>query len=190
MKFVFLGRAAHSGMAAGGRGETPSRRRRGRSPNAAGPDRPETTANVGLIEGGVAGNIVPPECRVWRRPAAATRSGARALAQEMLDAAVHAANMYECALESSIMSEYEAYRFTRSHPPSGRRHRRSRRGYGVTYIESAAAPTRTSSTGRRALCEPLQRRGRDPHPSEHITVDDLEGMTRVTLALVAAALET
>jgi hypothetical protein len=27
-------------------------------------------------------------------------------------------------------------------------------------------------------------------PSEHITVDDLEGMTRVTLALVAAALET
>ena len=36
------------------------------------------------------------------------------LAREMLDAATHAANLYECELESTITSEYEGYRFIRA----------------------------------------------------------------------------
>ena len=50
------------------------------------------------------------------RAAFARPGDVAALAREMLDAATHAANLYDCELESTISSEYEGYRFTRTHP--------------------------------------------------------------------------
>ena len=192
MKFVFLGRAAHSGMAAGDGRSAVQAAARAIADMRLGQIDPETTANVGLIEGGIAGNIVPPECRVWAEARSRDPERARALAQEMLDAAVHAANMYECALESSIMSEYEGYRFTRSHAAVRQAAQAlEATGYGVSYIESGGGADANVFNLAGVPCVNLCNGAADIHtPSEHISVDDLDAMTRVTLALVEAALET
>ena len=64
-------------------------------------------------------------------------------------------------------------------------------GYGVTYIESGGGADANVFNLAGVPCVNLCNGAAEIHtPSEHITVDDLEGMTRVTLALVAAALET
>ena len=192
MKLVFLGRAAHSGMVPEDGRNAIQAAARAIADMRLGRIDPETTANVGLIEGGVAGNIVPPECRVWAEARSRDPERARALAQEMLDAAVHAANMYECTLESAIISEYEGYRFTRSHPAVRQAATAfEAAGYGVSYIESGGGADANVFNLAGVPCVNLCNGAAEIHtPSEHITVDDLEGMTRVTLALVTAALET
>jgi tripeptide aminopeptidase len=192
MKLVFLGRAAHSGIAAEDGRNAIQAAARAIADMRLGRVDPETTANVGLIEGGIAGNIVPPECRVWAEARSRDPERARALAQEMLDAAVHAANMYECTLESAIVSEYEGYRFARSHPAVRQAATAlEAAGYAVTYIESGGGADANVFNLAGVPCVNLCNGMAEIHTaSEHITVDDLEGMTRVTLALVAAALET
>jgi tripeptide aminopeptidase len=192
MRLVFLGRAAHSGIAAEDGRSAIQAAARAIADMRLGRIDPETTANVGLIEGGIAGNIVPPECRVSAEARSRDPERARALAQEMLDAAVHAANMYECTLESAIVSEYEGYRFTRTHPAVRQAAQAlEAAGYEVTYIESGGGADANVFNLAGVPCVNLCNGMAEIHTaSEHITVADLEGMTRVTLELVAAALET
>jgi tripeptide aminopeptidase len=189
LQLVFHGRAAHSGIAA----------ERGRSAIQAaaraiaemrlGRLDEQTTANVGLIAGGIAGNIVPPECRVWAEARSRDAERARALAQEMLDAATHAANLCECGLDSTIVSEYEGYRFTRGHPAVKVAFAALEAcGYAPTTIESGGGADANAFNVAGLTCVNLCNGMADIHtPSEHITVADLEGMTRVTLALLDAA---
>src|SRR5205823_6360536 len=70
-----------------------------------------TTSNVGLIEGGVAGNIVPPICTVRAEARSRDRGRLAETVQAMLDAATAAAEESDCRLDAVITSEYESYRF-------------------------------------------------------------------------------
>jgi tripeptide aminopeptidase len=189
LELRFLGRAAHSGIAP----------EEGRSAIAAAAravaDMPlgridaATTANVGLIRGGVAGNIVAPECSVWAEARSRDPDRLREQVQAMLDSATYAANLAECELETRIISEYEGYRFSPSH--EGVRLAASAlsgSGYPVTYIESGGGADANVFNAAGVPCVNVCNGMAEIHTaSEHIAVADVEGMLGVTLGLIEAA---
>src|SRR3989440_5149499 len=113
MEVRFHGRASHSGMYP----------EEGRSAIAAaaraiadlrlGRIDEETTANVGLIEGGTAGNIVPEWCTFLAEARSHDERKLADLIQEMLDAITFAAGVGECEVETTVHKSYRGYRFRR-----------------------------------------------------------------------------
>src|SRR5262249_55562020 len=136
----------------------------------------QTTANVGLIKGGIAGNIIPPECTVMAECRSRDAGVVAELAREMVDAATHAANLYECQLESTITSEYEGYRFIRAHP-AVRTAWAALEACGVTAraIESGGGADANVFNASGKPCVNLCNGMAEIHTSaEHISVSDLE----------------
>lgn len=149
----------------------------------------ETTANVGLISGGSARNIVPEWCELQAE--ARSHDGAKLadLVQEMLDTFAFAASVTECTLETEVSETYQGYRFRRDDPI-------------VLLAETALArcghELRPTLTGGGADANVFNAKGlpclnlangmTDIHTAdEHIAVADLDAMVEVTLALVDAA---
>jgi tripeptide aminopeptidase len=190
LSLVFIGRAAHSGIAAEDGRNAVQAAAKAIAEMRLGRIDELTTANVGLISGGIAGNIVPPRCTVSAEARSRDPETARLLAQEMLDASMHAANLCDCSLESRIVSEYEGYRFTRAHPAVRMAAEALEAcSYPVTYMESGGGADANVFNAAGVTCVNLCNGMAEIHtPDEHISVADLEGMTRVTLALVEAAL--
>src|SRR2546423_1558337 len=116
MEVRFHGRASHSGMYP----------EEGRSAIAAaaraiadlrlGRIDDETTANVGVIEGGTAGNIVPEWCTFLAEGRSHDERKLADLVQEMLDAITFAAGVAECDVETTVQKSYRGYRFRRDDP--------------------------------------------------------------------------
>src|SRR6266498_1398354 len=116
MEVRFHGRAAHSGMYP----------EEGRSAIAAaaraiadlrlGRIDEETTANVGLIEGGTALNVVPEWCSVRAEARAHDERKLADLVQEMLEICSFAATGADCEVEATVEPHYRAYRFRRDDP--------------------------------------------------------------------------
>jgi tripeptide aminopeptidase len=148
-----------------------------------------TTSNVGLIEGGVAGNIVPPTCTV--RAEARSRDAGRLAetVQAMLDAATAAAEESECRLDAAITSEYESYRFDRDDEPVALAARAlAECGHAVRYIESGGGADANVFNAAGLPCVNLCTGMAEIHTSEeHIAVADLDAMTAVTRRLVDLA---
>ena len=189
LELRFLGRAAHSGIAPEEGRSAIAAAARAVADMQLGRIDDATTANVGLIRGGVAGNIVAPECRVWAEARSRDPDRLREQVQSMLDAATYAANLAECELETRIVSEYEGYRFSRSHP--GVRmvaDALTGSGYPVTYIESGGGADANVFNAAGVPCVNVCNGMAEIHTaSEHIAVADLEGMLGVTLGLIEAA---
>jgi len=189
LELRFLGRAAHSGIAPEEGRSAIAAAARAIADMQLGRIDDATTANVGLIRGGVAGNIVPPECRVWAEARSRDADRLREQVQSMLDAATYAANLSDCELESRIVSEYEGYRLARTHDAvrlvslalDGC-------GYPVTYIESGGGADANVFNAGGVPCVNVCNGMAEIHTaSEHISVADLEGMLRVTMGLIGAA---
>jgi tripeptide aminopeptidase len=189
VRFRFVGRAAHAGIAP----------EEGRSAIVAAAraiaDMPlgridaETTANVGLVSGGIAGNIIPPECTVDAEARSRDPGRLREQVQAMLDAATFAANLAECELESRIEPEYEGYRFSRS-DPAVRLAARALQACGrePVYIESGGGADANVWNARGLECVNLCNGMAEIHTaSEHIAASDLDEMLDITLALIDAA---
>jgi tripeptide aminopeptidase len=149
----------------------------------------ETTANVGLIEGGTAKNIVPDRCTFSIDVRSHSETKLADLVRELLETITFAAALEQCEAETTIEESYLGYRFARTDLPV------------------------------RLACAALEREGFQPHlrlggggadanvfnehgrpcvnlangmtaihtPDEHIAVADLERMVDVTLALVDVA---
>jgi tripeptide aminopeptidase len=112
----FSGRAAHSGI----------RPEQGRSAIVAaakaieamqlGRLDPETTANVGRIEGGTATNVVPARCRVEAEVRSLDDEKATRKAGEMVDALTWAASSTETDVDTRIEEQFRAYRLPQTDP--------------------------------------------------------------------------
>ena len=189
MEVRFHGRAAHSGMypeegrsAVAAAARAVADLRLGRVDD-------ETTANVGKIEGGTAGNIVPEWCTLLAEARSHDERKLADLVQEMLDAFAFAATLEECEVETTVRKSYRGYRFR----PDDRAVALARRslgrcGYEPTLALSGGAADANVFNDRGLECVNLANGMTDIHtPAERIAVADLDGMVEVTLALLDEA---
>jgi tripeptide aminopeptidase len=187
----FHGRAAHSGIAP----------EEGRSAIAAaaraiadlrlGRIDEETTANVGLISGGSARNVVPEWCSVTAEARSHDERKLADLVQEILDAAAFAAGVAECELETEVSAGYRGYRFRPGDDVVRlARVALERTGREPRFVLSGGGADANVFNERGLACVNLSNGMAEIHtPDEHITVEDLFGMVDVTLALAEAALD-
>jgi tripeptide aminopeptidase len=189
MEVRFHGRAAHSGMYP----------EEGRSAIAAaaraiadlrlGRIDEETTANVGTIHGGTAGNIIPEWCSFLAEARSHDERKLADVVQEMLEAIGFAAGLEDCEVETEVHKNYAGYRFKRDDEVVRLAHTAlERTGFTPSYGLSGGAADANVFNERGLQCLNLANGMQDIHtPDERIAVDDLDAMVEVTLALVDAA---
>jgi tripeptide aminopeptidase len=149
----------------------------------------ETTANAGRIEGGTAANVVAERCFVELEARSLDADRAGEVVTEMVDALSAAASDGECDVETSVERLFQGYRLPRTAPA----------------VEVAAAALRDReiepvyiTTGGGADANVFVAAGlpvvnlangteRNHQPDESVTVDALETMLDVTVALVEQA---
>ena len=189
MKVRFHGRASHSGMYP----------EEGRSAIAAaaraiadlrlGRVDDESTANVGTIQGGTAGNIVPEWCIFDAEARSHDERKLADLVREMLETFAFAASLADCEVETSVKKSYRGYRFKREDPVVRlAAEALERSGYAPAYVLSGGAADANVFNELGLPCANLANGMTAIHtPDEHIAVEDLDAMVEVTLALVEAA---
>ena len=189
MTVRFHGRAAHSGMypeegrsAIAGAAKAIADLRLGRLDE-------ETTANVGLIEGGTATNIIPEWCTFVAEARSHDERKLADVVQEMLDTITFAAGLSECEVETEARKSYRGYRFRQDEPAVQLAARAlEASGYRPHYELSGGGADANVFNERGLACVNLANGMTDIHtPDEHISVADLEGMVDVTLGLFDAA---
>ena len=149
----------------------------------------ETSANVGVISGGTARNVVPEWCSFTAEVRSHDEAKAVDLAREMLESAAFAASLADCEVESEVRPSFPGYRFRESDPPVRlAAEALQRAGYTPTYALSGGGADANVFNSRGLQCINLANGMMEIHtPDEHIAVADLEGMVAVTLALVEVA---
>jgi tripeptide aminopeptidase len=148
-----------------------------------------TTANIGEIEGGTAANVVAERCHVVLEARSLDDTRAGEVVSSMVDAFTEAASDGECDLETTVERLFQGYRLPRTAP----------------VVEAASEALRANgiepvfiNTGGGSDANALIAAGlpvlnvangteRNHQPDESVTVDALETMLDVTLALVEAA---
>jgi tripeptide aminopeptidase len=147
---------------------------------------PETTANVGRIEGGTAANVVAERCYVELETRGLDAERAAQVVTEMVDALAEAASDSECDIETSVERLFQGYRLPRTAAP----------------VEVAAAALRDNeiepsyiTTGGGSDANVFIPAGltvvnlangteRNHQPDESVTLEALETMLEVTVSLV------
>src|SRR3954464_2951774 len=192
MEVRFHGRAAHAGMypedgrsAIAAAAKAIADLRLGRLDE-------ETTANVGVINGGTAGNIVPEWCTFLAEARSQDEEKLRDVVQELMDAIAFAASAGECEVEIQVKKDYRGYRFKQSDEVVRLACAAlARTGRQPSFALSGGAADANVFNERGLACVNLANGMAEIHtPDEHIAVADLEAMVDVTLALVDVARET
>jgi tripeptide aminopeptidase len=148
-----------------------------------------TTANVGTITGGTAGNVVPEWCTFSAEARSHDEATLTEIVQEMLDAFSFAATETDCDVETTVRKSYDGYRLRRDEPAVA---------LAATAFADCGVEPRYGLSGGGADANVFNQRGRRcvnlSHgvfgfhaPDEHVSVGDLEAMVDVTVALVGAA---
>jgi tripeptide aminopeptidase len=152
----------------------------------------ETSANVGVITGGTARNVVPEWCSFTAEVRSQDERKAIDLAREMVESAAFAASLADCAVESEVRPSFPGYRFREGDPAVRLAATALERvGYTPSYALSGGGADANVFNARGLQCVNLANGMTDIHtPDERIAVADLEGMVDVTLALIDAARET
>jgi tripeptide aminopeptidase len=191
MEIRFHGRAAHSGMHPEDGRSAIAAAARAIADLRLGRIDDETTANVGVIRGGTAANIVPEWCAFVAEARSHDERKLADLIQEMLDAFVFAAGVAECEVETDVRRTYRAYRFKRDDVPVRlAREALERTGFEPRFVLSGGAADANVFNERGLQCVNLANGMTNIHtPDESIAVADLEAMVEVTLALVDAAVD-
>ncbi|HKB20287.1 MAG TPA: M20/M25/M40 family metallo-hydrolase [Gaiellaceae bacterium] len=152
----------------------------------------ETTANVGVIRGGTAGNIVPEWCTFHADVRSHDPQKLADLVREMLESITFAASLEDCQVETDVHKSYNGYRFKRDDAAiriacAGL----ERAGFEPTFTLSGGGADANVFNERGLACVNLANGMVDIHtPDERISVSDLERMVDVTLAIVGVARET
>jgi tripeptide aminopeptidase len=188
---AFHGRAAHAGMYPEEGRSAIAAAARAIADMRLGRVDEETSANVGVIEGGTARNIVPERCSLLAEARSHDEAKLAELVREMTETMSFTATLEECEVETTISRSYRAYRFRRSDPVVRLAATAlERAGYTPTFGLSGGGADANVFNERGLACVNLANGMTDIHtPDEHIAVADLEAMVDVTLALLDAARE-
>jgi tripeptide aminopeptidase len=152
----------------------------------------ETTANVGLIEGGSASvNVVPDRCRLEAEARSLDDGKVEALIAEMVDHVHDGANAAECDVDVEVQRLFAGYRVR----PSSRA-----LAAAESALRACGYEPRRIVTGGGSDANAFQAAGfhclnlangteRNHQPDEGVSVVALEGMLDVALALLEVAAE-
>lgn len=149
----------------------------------------QSSANVGVITGGTARNIVPEWCSFEAEARSRDPKTLGSLVQEMLDAIGFAASISDCTAETEIEETYRGYVLTADEPAVRLAFEGLRRaGYEPTTAFSGGGADANVFNERGLTCVNLANGMADIHTEdERIATADLEGMVDVTLGIVEAA---
>jgi tripeptide aminopeptidase len=151
-----------------------------------------TTANVGRIEGGsVSTNVVPERCRIEAECRSLDDVAAETLVAEMVDHVHDGANAYECDVEVSVERLFNGYRAKPSSPAVVAAEAALRRcGHEPRRVLSGGGSDANALVAAGLPCVNLANGTQHNHePGERVTVDALEGMLDVAIALLDEARE-
>jgi tripeptide aminopeptidase len=192
LDFRFRGAAAHAGMHPEDGRSAIAAASRAIADFRLGRVDEETSANVGVITGGTARNVVPEWCSFTAEVRSHDEGKAVELAREMLESAAFAASLADCEVESEVRPSFPGYRFRESDSPVRLGAQAlERAGYAPSYALSGGGADANVFNARGLRCVNLANGMMEIHtPDEHIAVADLQGMVEVTLALVDVAAET
>ncbi len=153
---------------------------------------PETTANVGTIEGGVGGtNVVPPNCRFLAEARSLDARRAEEVVKRMVDRIQDAANDPACDVDVDVDVErlFTGYRHDPAAPQVHQAERALRAaGYEPTRIVTGGGSDANALEAQGFPCTNLANgTERNHEPTERVSVAALEGMLDVTFALLDEA---
>lgn len=149
----------------------------------------QTTANVGTIHGGTSINVVPERCRIEAEVRSLDRQQAERVVTEMIDHLQEGADAAECDLDVTVERMFDGYR-TRARAEQVILAERALRrcGYEPKHIVTGGASDANSFQAAGFPCTNLaDGTERNHEPTERISVDALEGLLEVALALVDEA---
>ena len=150
---------------------------------------PETTANVGTISGGTNANVVPEHCRVEAEARSIDRVRAEAVATEMVDHLQEGADAAECDLDITVERMFDGYR-TRAREPQVVLAEQALRacGYEPEHIVTGGGSDANALQAAGFPCTNLANgTERNHEPGERVSIDALEGMLEVAIALFEEA---
>jgi tripeptide aminopeptidase len=149
----------------------------------------ETTANVGMIDGGSAINVIPERCRIEAEVRSLDEAKAAAVTTELIDHLEDAANSGECDLELTVERMFRGYR-TRARAPQVVVAERALRacGYEPQQIDSGGASDANSLHAAGFACTNLADGTEHNHePGERISAQALESLLEIAVAIVDEA---
>ncbi|MGI8800784.1 MAG: M20/M25/M40 family metallo-hydrolase [Solirubrobacteraceae bacterium] len=153
----------------------------------------ETTANVGVFEGGSAANVVPGRCRVVGEARSTDPVRAEQAVTDMVDRLGDAANTADCECDLDVTVErlFDGYR-----TPRGARQIRVAQealrdcGYEPRLISTGGGSDANALLAQGFACANLANgTERNHQPDERVSAAALEGMLDVGLAIVRRAAE-
>ncbi len=149
----------------------------------------ETTANVGVIAGGSAINVIPERCRIEAEVRSLDADRAATIATELVDHLQDAANAGECDLDVNVERMFAGYRTKPRAPQLGVAERTLRAcGYEPRHIESGGASDANSFEAAGFACTCLADGVEHNHePGERVSAQDLEMMLDIAITLVDEA---
>jgi tripeptide aminopeptidase len=150
---------------------------------------PQTTANVGTIAGGTNANVVPEHCRVEAEARSLDRTRAEALATEIVDHFQEAADAGECDLDITVERMFDGYRTSPREPQVVlAEHALRASGYEPSHIATGGGSDANALQAAGFPCTNLANgTERNHEPTERVSVDALEGMLEVAIALFEEA---
>ncbi len=149
----------------------------------------ETTANVGVIEGGTASNVVPGRCRIEGEARSLDEARASKTIGAMVDACTWAASEHECDVDLEVTEMFRGYRLP-SRAPSV--------AIARAALERAGADPRETATGGGSDANALNARGFEAvllangteanhTPAESVAAERITQMLRVCEAIAEEA---
>jgi tripeptide aminopeptidase len=150
---------------------------------------PETTANVGRIEGGTATNVVAERCLVELETRSVDHGRATEVAQAMVDAITEAAADAECDVETVVEEQFRGYRTSRSAPHAAVAARALETlGIEPSYVASGGGSDANVLEARGLRCLNVANgTERNHQPDERVSRWALETGLDLALAIVAAS---
>jgi tripeptide aminopeptidase len=150
---------------------------------------PETTANVGRIEGGSAANVVAERCLVELEARSVDDARAGELVQQLVDVASEAASDADCDVETAVECLFRGYRLARSSPPVvAAANAMAALGIEPSYVTTGGGSDANAFVAAGLPVLNVANGTEHNHePDECVTVGALEQMLDVTLGIVAAS---
>jgi tripeptide aminopeptidase len=151
----------------------------------------ETTANVGMIAGGTATNVVPERCRIQAEVRGLDDARVEQVVAEIVDHLTDAANAGECDLDVTVERLFRGYRLKPNAPPILAAARALQKcGYEPHHFTTGGGSDANAFQAAGFPCLNLADGSERNHePGERISVDALESMLEVGIELLDAAAE-